>query len=52
MNTKKEELLSSLTVAWADINAILNKLTDLQMIEMKDSEGWAIKDHITHLIAW
>jgi hypothetical protein len=52
MTTKREELLSNQKKAWDEINAILNKLTDAQMIEIKDAEGWAIKDHITHLIAW
>ncbi len=51
MNTKAE-LLASLEPAWATLNAALDRLTDEQMTTIKDAQGWTVKDHIIHLIAW
>jgi hypothetical protein len=48
----KAELLASIEPAWIDLNRALDRLTDLQKTTIKDTQGWAVKDHLVHLAAW
>jgi hypothetical protein len=50
--TTKAELLAQITRDWAALNRLLDNLSETQWTTIKDAEGWAVKDHITHLIAW
>lgn len=34
------------------LNNLLGRLTETQMSSLKDAQGWTIKDHIIHMIAW
>lgn len=48
----KAELVSEIDTAWSKLNAALDRLTDAQMTEVRDAEGWAVKDHLVHMAAW
>ena len=46
------ELLVEVNTAWAALEAFLGGLTDRQMMDMRDDQGWNVKDHITHVAVW
>ena len=48
----KAELLREIDGAWSALNGALDKLTPEQMTEIRDPEGWAVKDHLAHMAAW
>jgi hypothetical protein len=48
----KAALLREIDDAWRELNAYLDSLTPEQMSEIRDAVGWAVKDHLTHLMAW
>src|SRR5687768_13010570 len=48
----KTQLMKEIESTWPALNAALDKLTDEQMTNIRDAEGWAVKDHLTHLAAW
>jgi hypothetical protein len=48
----KAELISEIEGAWSKLNATLDRLTPAQMTEIRDTQGWAVKDHLVHLAAW
>src|SRR5436190_7791164 len=48
----KAQLMSELDRTWPVLNDVLDNLTDEQMTNIRDPEGWAIKDHINHMAAW
>lgn len=48
----KAELLTEIEQAWTTLNSRLDQLTEDQMTKFTDAEGWAVKDHITHLAMW
>jgi hypothetical protein len=48
----KAVLMSEIESSWPELNAALDRLTEEQMAELKDAEGWAVKDHLTHIAAW
>ncbi len=48
----KAELMSQIEGAWTQLNAALDRLTPAQMTEIRDAQGWAVKDHLVHLAAW
>ncbi|MGJ3241194.1 MAG: ClbS/DfsB family four-helix bundle protein [Anaerolineae bacterium] len=48
----KAELLEHIVRDWTAINALLDDLTDAQWTDVKNPDGWAVKDHIAHLTAW
>src|SRR5438477_11337149 len=50
--TNKAELMKEMDRTWPALNAALDRLTDAQMTGIRDAEGWAVKDHITHIAAW
>jgi hypothetical protein len=48
----KADLLRGMQDAWTNLNACLDTLTPEQMSEVRDAEGWTVKDHLIHLMAW
>ena len=48
----KAELMSEIESSWAKLNTALDRLREAQLTEPKDAEGWAVKDHLTHMAAW
>jgi len=48
----KTELLNAIQTGWDDLHARLNQLSETQLTTPNPSDGWAIKDHLTHLAAW
>ena len=48
----KAELLGEIESAWTKLNEALDRLTEEQMTEIRDAEGWAVKDHLVHIAAW
>ncbi len=52
MRHNKAELLGLMDAAWTRLNSALDALTAEQMTEIRDPQGWAVKDHLVHLAAW
>jgi len=50
--TTKADLLPQLEEQWDALHALFNILTDYQLTQIKNPDGWAIKDHVAHLTAW
>jgi hypothetical protein len=48
----KTEFLQALEAAWVELDSFLASLTESQMTDTFDDQGWNIKDHIAHLAAW
>jgi hypothetical protein len=56
MNNKqfafKRELLGNIDKSWKTFDKFINKLSEKQLTEVVDLQGWSIKDHIIHLTRW
>jgi len=50
--TSKADFEDQLRDAWSQLQQALDSLTEEQMTERRDSAGWAVKDHLAHLIPW
>ena len=50
--SSRTELLERIETAWADLLSFLDGLSDRQMTEVRDDQGWNVKDHIIHMAAW
>ena len=50
--SSRTELLEQIETAWTDLHSFLDGLTELQMTEIHDDQGWNVKDHIIHMAAW
>ena len=48
----KSELLLAIDRAWVALDSFLAGLTDRQMTDVRDDQGWNVQDHITHIAAW
>jgi hypothetical protein len=48
----KAELVGEIAGAWTDLNTALEGLTPAQMTEIRDAQGWTVKDHLLHMAAW
>ncbi len=48
----KAELVSEIEDAWTKLRAALDRLTETQMTEIRDAQGWTVKDHLVHMAAW
>jgi hypothetical protein len=48
----KAELLVFIERDWALIQTFLSGLSLQQLTQIKNSDGWTIKDHVAHLSAW
>jgi hypothetical protein len=46
------DLLLRIDRAWEPLISFLQTLTEAQLAELRDVEGWSVRDHITHLTAW
>lgn len=50
--TTKAELLAHIARDWAALQTLLNGLSAAQWTQLRNPDGWAVKDHIAHLAAW
>lgn len=50
--TDKKTLMEHIERDWAAINRLLDSLSESQWGEIRNADGWAIKDHVAHLTAW
>ncbi len=48
----KDELLQGLSRESAAMEQVLGTLSDTQITELHDKNGWSIQDHLDHLAAW
>ncbi len=48
----KAELVSQIAGAWTELQETLERLTEEHMTGIRDSRGWAVKDHLIHMAAW
>lgn len=48
----KSGLQVSIDTAWGELQASINRFTPDQLTGLRDSGGWAAKDHIAHMAAW
>lgn len=48
----KPEFDQKFAAAWAELEACLASLSEKQMMEIRDEQGWNVRDHLTHLAAW
>jgi hypothetical protein len=48
----KADLLTDIHRAWEALNTILDRLTEAQLTELRDKQGWAVKDHLIHITSW
>ena len=45
-------LLRHIDQEWADLMAYVMTLSPVQLAELHDAAGWAVKDHLIHLAVW
>lgn len=50
--TTKAELMQHIERDWERLSALLDKLSPFQFTEIKNAEGWTVKDHVAHMAAW
>jgi hypothetical protein len=50
--TRKSDLLAHIERDWTAINKLFATLTESQLTDIRNPDGWSIKDHIAHLTAW
>lgn len=48
----KATLMMHIQRDWADLNQFLKSLSKEQWLNVKNPDGWAVKDHIAHIEAW
>ncbi len=48
----KAELMGEIEAAWTALETTLDRLTHAQMTELRDAQGWTVKDHLVHIAAW
>ncbi len=48
----KAELLRQIGAAWTELDGSLGRLAPAQMTQIRDAQGWAVKDHLVHMAAW
>lgn len=46
------QLKADIDTAWEELSAFLSGLSEKQLTSPRDREGWTVKDHLTHLMAW
>jgi hypothetical protein len=46
------DVLTRVDRAWRELEQTLEGLGPRELAEVRDSEGWAVKDHLMHLVAW
>lgn len=50
--TTKADLLPQIEEQWTALHTLFNTLTDHQLTQIKNPDGWSIKDHVAHMTAW
>jgi hypothetical protein len=50
--TTKSELMAHIKRDWAALKTLLDRLTPEQFTQIKDANGWSVKDHVAHMSAW
>jgi hypothetical protein len=50
--SNKSELMADIEQSWTRLNTAINRLTESQLTTIRDAQGWAVKDHISHLTRW
>lgn len=48
----KEEVMQAINEGWAELNTLLDSLTDEQLTQPGPDGGWSVKDHIAHMAVW
>lgn len=48
----KADLVWEMDAAWTGLNEALNRCTEEQLTQVRDSQGWGVKDHLSHMAAW
>ncbi|MCA9887786.1 MAG: ClbS/DfsB family four-helix bundle protein [Anaerolineae bacterium] len=48
----KAELMELIDRDWSALNQFLKGLNLAQWLDVRNADGWAIKDHVAHLAAW
>jgi hypothetical protein len=48
----RDELLDEIRASRTEIEAIIEKISDEQMVNAVDEGGWALKDHLAHIADW
>ena len=50
--TTKAELLADINQNWGLLHEALNRLDESQLTDIRDAQGWSVKDHLIHMTAW
>jgi hypothetical protein len=50
--TTKAQLFSVIQGAWDALQSFVAGHSETQMTTAHDEQGWAVKDHLTHIAAW
>jgi hypothetical protein len=48
----KAQLIEDTNRSWAELNHLLDNLSEDQLTNLHDPQGWSVKDHISHMAAW
>ncbi len=48
----KAQLQKEITSNWEELNRLLDSIPEAELIAPVDAQGWAVKDHVTHMTAW
>jgi hypothetical protein len=48
----KDELVKDIDRNWSSLQLLLSLLTEDQRENVRDTQGWSVKDHVIHLEAW
>lgn len=48
----QRQLLADIEREWNALQTYLSRLTPAQLCEVRDSQGWSVKDHLIHLAYW
>ncbi len=48
----KAHLMSEIDAAWSELSQTLDRLTEEQLTQIRDAQGWTVKDHLAHIAAW
>jgi len=48
----KTDLLAEIGRSYPALEALIAGLSKDQFVNIKDSQGWSVKDHVAHLAAW
>ena len=46
------ELNRRISIAWEALMDAIDGLDDRQLSDVRDANGWAIKDHLMNLVPW